>query len=146
MTDPMTGLTRGQVAEKTARGENAGDSTVRSKSVGRIFADNIFTLFNLINVIIAVLVFLVGAYRNMLFMGVILCNIAIGIFQEIRSKRIIDRLSLISAPKAHLLRDGEEQVLPVSALVPGDIIFPPAGSSVRTGFSCPASWRQMRAC
>ena len=59
MTDPMTGLTREQVAEKTARGENAGDSTVRSKSVGRIFADNIFTLFNLINVIIAVLVFLV---------------------------------------------------------------------------------------
>ena len=66
MTDPMTGLTRGQVAEKTARGENAGDSTVRSKSVGRIFADNIFTLFNLINVIIAVLVFLVGAYQEIL--------------------------------------------------------------------------------
>lgn len=123
MTDPMTGLTREQVAEKTARGENAGDSTVRSKSVGRIFADNIFTLFNLINVIIAVLVFLVGAYRNMLFMGVILCNIAIGIFQEIRSKRIIDRLSLISAPKAHLLRDGEEQVLPVADIVPGDIML-----------------------
>lgn len=72
--------------------------------------------------IIAVLVFLVGAYRNMLFMGVILCNIAIGIFQEIRSKRIIDRLSL-SAPKAHLLRDGEEQVLPVADLVPGDIML-----------------------
>lgn len=69
--------------------------------------------------IIAVLVALVGAYRNMLFMGVILCNIAIGIFQEVRSKRIIDRLSVISAPKAHLLRDGEETILPVSDHCPG---------------------------
>lgn len=127
MTDTETGLTREQAAEKTARGENAGDASVRSKSVGRIFADNIFTLFNLINVIIAVLVFLVGAYRNMLFMGVILCNIAIGIFQEIRSKRIIDRLSLISAPRAHLLRDGEETVLPVSDIVPGDIMLLSSG-------------------
>ena len=127
MTDTETGLTREQAAEKTARGENAGDASVRSKSVGRIFADNIFTLFNLINVIIAVLVFLVGAYRNMLFMGVILCNIAIGIFQEIRSKRIIDRLSLISAPRAHLLRDGEEIELPVSDIVPGDIMLLSSG-------------------
>lgn len=127
MTDTETGLTREQAAEKTARGENAGDASVRSKSVGRIFADNIFTLFNLINVIIAVLVFLVGAYRNMLFMGVIICNIAIGIFQEIRSKRTIDRLSLISAPRAHLLRDGEEIELPVSDIVPGDIMLLSSG-------------------
>ena len=127
MTDINTGLTREQAAEKTARGENAGDATVRSKSTGRIFADNIFTLFNLINVIIAVMVFMVGAYRNMLFMGVILCNIAIGIIQEIRSKRIIDRLSLISAPKAHLLRDGGEIVLPVSEIVSGDIMLLSSG-------------------
>lgn len=127
MTNINTGLTPEQAAEKTARGENAGDASVKSKSVGRIFADNIFTLFNLINVIIAVLVFLVGAYRNMLFMGVIFCNIAIGIIQEIRSKRIIDRLSLISAPRAHLLRGGEEAVLPVAEIVPGDIMLLAAG-------------------
>lgn len=123
MTDINTGLTSDQAAEKTARGENAGDAPVSSKSIGRILSDNIFTLFNLINVIIAAVVFLVGAYRNMLFMGVILCNIAIGIIQEIRSKRMIDRLSLISAPKAHLLRDGVETVLPVADIVPGDIML-----------------------
>ena len=127
MTDTNTGLSNEQAAEKISRGENAGSSSVKSKSVGKILADNIFTLFNLINVIIAVLVFLVGAYRNMLFMGVILCNIAIGIIQEIRSKRIIDRLSLISAPKAHLLRSAEEQILPVSEIVPGDIMLLAAG-------------------
>ena len=99
MTDIQKGLSQSEADEKIRRGECNGSFSVKSKSVGRIFADNIFTLFNLINVIIAVLVALVGAYRNMLFMGVILCNIAIGIFQEIRSKRIIDRLSVISAPK-----------------------------------------------
>ena len=86
MTDIQKGLSQSVADEKIRRGECNGSFSVKSKSVGRIFADNIFTLFNLINVIIAVLVALVGAYRNMLFMGVILCNIAIGIFQEIRSK------------------------------------------------------------
>lgn len=106
------------------------ESAVRSKSIGRILTDNIFTLFNLINVVIAAAVFLVGAYRNMLFMGVIVCNTAIGIFQEIRSKRIIDRLSLISAPKAHLLRDGEEVVVPVSEIAVGDTMLLAAGGQL----------------
>ena len=130
MTDIQKGLSQSVADEKIRRGECNGSFSVKSKSVGRIFADNIFTLFNLINVIIAVLVALVGAYRNMLFMGVILCNIAIGIFQEIRSKRIIDRLSVISAPKAHLLRDGEETILPVSDIVPGDIMLLSAGRQI----------------
>lgn len=123
MTDTQRGLTQAEADEKISRGESNGNFAVKTKSVGRIFSDNIFTLFNLINIIIAAIVFLVGAYRNMLFMGVVLCNTAIGIIQEIRSKRTIDRLSLISAPKAHLLRDGTEQVLPVSEIVPGDIML-----------------------
>lgn len=127
MTDLQRGLTRAEAEEKISRGESNGSFSVKTKSVGRIFSDNIFTLFNLINIIIAAAVFLVGAYRNMLFMGVVLCNTAIGIIQEIRSKRTIDRLSLISAPKAHLLRDGAEQILPVSDIVPGDIMLLSAG-------------------
>lgn len=130
MTDINTGLTSSQVQEKTARGENAGDTAVRTKSVGKILSENIFTLFNLINIVIAVCVALVGAYRNMLFMGVILTNTAIGVIQEIRSKRTIDRLSLISAPKAHLLRDGGECVLPVAEIVPGDIMLLSAGGQL----------------
>ena len=106
--DITKGLTSAQAAEKAANGESNGSFDVKTKSVGRIFRDNIFTLFNLINVILAALVALVGSYRNMLFMGVVLSNTAIGIFQEIRSKRVIDKLSLLSAPKAHLIRDGRE--------------------------------------
>lgn len=127
MTDPERGLTQAEAEEKISRGEANGSFSVRTKSVGRIFSDNIFTLFNLINVIIAVAVILVGEYRNMLFMGVVLCNTAIGIIQELRSKRIIDRLSLISAPRAVLLRDGVEQTFPVSDIVTGDIMLLAAG-------------------
>lgn len=130
MTDINSGLTQQEAEEKIARGECNGSFSVRSKSVGRIFADNIFTLFNLINILLAVCVALVGAYRNMLFMGVILCNTAIGIIQEIRSKRTIDRLSVISAPKAHLIRGGKEVTLPVEEIVPGDIMLLSAGNQL----------------
>lgn len=128
--DITKGLTSAQAAEKAANGESNGSFDVKTKSVGRIFRDNIFTLFNLINVILAALVALVGSYRNMLFMGVVLSNTAIGIFQEIRSKRVIDKLSLLSAPKAHLIRDGRETELPVSDIVREDIMLLCAGRQV----------------
>lgn len=129
-TDPKQGLTEEEVRQRIARGECNGSFNVKTKSVGRIFSDNIFTLFNLINVILAVFVALTGSYRNMLFMGVILANIAIGIFQEIRSKRVIDRLSLISAPKAHLVRGGEEVTCPISDIVTDDIMLLASGRQI----------------
>ena len=128
--DITQGLTSAQAAEKAANGESNGSFDVKTKSAGRIFKDNIFTLFNMINVILAALVALVGSYRNMLFMGVVLSNTAIGIFQEIRSKRVIDKLSLLSAPKAHLIRDGKETELPVSDIVREDIMLLSAGRQV----------------
>lgn len=126
----IKGLTSAEVAERVKKGQSNGSLDIRTKSVPKIFRDNIFTLFNLINVILAVLVALVGSWRNMLFMGVIISNIAIGIFQEIRSKRVIDRLSIISAPKAHLIRDGGEKVLPVSDIVVDDIMLLADGRQV----------------
>lgn len=128
--DITKGLTYAQAEEKAANGESNGSFDVKTKSVRRIFRDNIFTLFNLINVILAVLVALVGSYRNMLFMGVVLSNTAIGIFQEIRSKRVIDKLSLLSAPRAHLIRESAEVELPVSDIVKDDIMLLSAGRQV----------------
>ncbi|MDE7195201.1 MAG: HAD-IC family P-type ATPase [Oscillospiraceae bacterium] len=128
--DINSGLSSAQAAEKAANGENNGSFDIKTKSAGRIFKDNIFTLFNLINVILASLVAFVGSYRNMLFMGVVLSNTAIGIFQEIRSKRVIDKLSLLSAPRAHLIRDGNETELPVSDIVKEDIMLLSAGRQV----------------
>ncbi len=126
----IQGLTAEEVSERVKNGQSNGSLDIKTKSVPKIFRDNIFTLFNIINVILAVLVAFVGSWRNMLFMGVIVSNIAIGIFQEIRSKRVIDRLSIISAPKAHLIRDGSEQVLPVSEIVTDDIMLLARGRQV----------------
>lgn len=125
-TDIKIGLT----SEQAANSESNGSFDIKTKSVGRILRDNIFTLFNLINLILAALLVYVGSYRNTLFMGVVICNTAIGIIQEIRSKRVIDRLSLISAPKAHLLRDGKETELPIAELVKNDIMLLSAGRQV----------------
>ncbi|MBS7406171.1 MAG: hypothetical protein KIG15_00780, partial [Coriobacteriales bacterium] len=87
---PPQGLSAQQVRERVAAGKVNANADVRTKSIAQIVRDNICTLFNLVNVIIAAAISWTGAYANMLFMGVILCNIAIGVFQEIRSKRTID--------------------------------------------------------
>ena len=129
-TDIIKGLSTEEAEERISKGLSNGDMDVKTKSIKRIFIDNIFTFFNLMNAALAVLVLMVGDLRNALFMGIILANIAIGIFQEIRSKRVIDKLSIISAPKAHLLRDGEEKILPVSNIVVDDIMLLSAGRQV----------------
>ena len=106
ITDVTTGLTAEQVNERISCGKVNGDFNIPSKSVKQIFKDNCLTFFNLINIILAAFVVAVGSFKNCLFLGVIICNTAIGIFQEIRSKRAIDKLALISAPKADVLRNG----------------------------------------
>lgn len=129
-TDINTGLTSAEAEERVKKGLCNGDMDVKTKSVKRIFFDNIFTFFNLINTALAVLVLITGSIKNVLFMGIIISNIAIGIFQELRSKRVIDKLSIISAPKARLLRDGKEVTLPVSDVVTDDIMLLSTGNQV----------------
>lgn len=129
-TNINTGLTSDEAAERVKNGLSNGDMDIKTKSVKRIFFDNIFTFFNLINTALAVLVLITGSFKNVLFMGIIISNIAIGIFQELRSKRVIDRLSIISAPKARLLRDGKEITLPVSEVVVDDIMLLSTGNQI----------------
>lgn len=129
-TDINTGLSSAEAEERVKKGLCNGDMDVKTKSVKRIFFDNIFTFFNLINTALAVLVLITGSFKNVLFMGIIVSNIAIGIFQELRSKRVIDKLSIISAPKARLLRDGKELTLPVSDVVVDDIMMLSTGNQV----------------
>lgn len=124
------GLTSAQAAERAAKGLGNGDMDVKTKSIRRIFIDNIFTFFNLINAVLAVCVLITGSIRNALFMIIIFSNTAIGIFQEIRSKRVIDKLSIISAPRAHLIRDGSEKTMPVSEVVIDDIMVLSSGKQV----------------
>ena len=94
------GLSAAEVEERVARGEVNVDAGVHTRSVRQIVRENTLTLFNAINVILAVFVLVTGSYKNMLFMVVIVCNTAIGIVQEIRSKRTTDRLSIVASSSA----------------------------------------------
>ena len=116
------GLTQAQVAQRISEGLVNDDKPLPTKSIKRIFYDNIVTLFNVLNLLLGVAVFLVGSYKNMLFLGVMLCNTSIGIFQEIRAKRTIDKLSIVSATKVTVIRDGQKQKVAVDDIVLDDVI------------------------
>ncbi len=119
----LKGLTSAQVEERIKSGRVNGCHNPKTKSVKQIFAQHIFTFFNLINVILATAIFLVGSPKNAMFALVVICNTSIGIFQEIRAKRTIDRLTLISAPKTHVIRDGAETEIPTEEIVSDELII-----------------------
>lgn len=121
-TSEIKGLTSQQVQKRVNQGKVNTDTTVKTKSVKRIFYDNIFTLFNAVNIILLIMVILSGSYKNALFMGVVISNTAIGIFQEIRSKKSVDKLSILISKKAVVLRDGKEQEILIEDIVLDDVI------------------------
>ena len=111
------GLNTEQVEARIQEGLVNYDTDIPTKSVGRIIRDNVCTLFNFINAILAVAVLLVGSYKNLLFMGVVLCNMVIGIVQEVRAKRTIDRLSILSSTKAKVVRNSQIQEVSIHDVV-----------------------------
>ncbi len=128
--DITKGLNSSQINERISQELVNHDKGVKTKSEKQIIFENTFTFFNTINIILAILVLLVGSYRNILFMGVIISNAAIGSFQGIRSKRAIDKLSLISAPKAHVVRNGTLSEIAVNEIVLDDVLYLQAGNQV----------------
>lgn len=126
----ISGLTSLEVEKRKKEGKVNISSNLKTKSVKRIFYDNIVTLFNLINVVLFIALLLVGSYKNILFMGVVLTNIAIGVFQEIRSKRSVDKLSILSERKITVLRDGKEREISREDIVLDDVIVLSRGSQV----------------
>jgi len=123
MTDKIKGLSTEEVAERIADGRVNGNPNPKTKSVKQIVFQNIFTFFNLINVALAIMVFAVGSPKNAMFALVIVFNTGIGIFQEIRAKRIIDRLTLVSAPKASVIRNGTETEISTEEIVSDELII-----------------------
>lgn len=130
MTNLQTGLTEEQVAQRHKDGRINGDNSFPTKSIPQIIRTNTITFFNILNLSLALCIFLVGSFKNALFMGVVICNTCIGIIQEIRAKRTIDRLSLISAPKACVLRNGTEQEIKTSEIVMDDIMVLRTGMQI----------------
>ena len=124
------GLTAAQAKERLENGYANVSPASPEKTVGQIFRDNIFTYFNLIFFVLAALVLLVQSYRNLMFMGIILANIAIGIFQELRAKRTLSRLKFIAAPHASVVRDGAVSTIQAVDAVLDDVVIFTAGNQI----------------
>ncbi len=125
-----SGLSAEQVSERIRQGHSNRSEAVKTKSVPQIIRSNLITPFNILNIVLAALILSVGSYKNLLFMGVIICNALIGTLQEIKAKKTIDRLSVITEPKACVLRDGRETEIPVENIVLDDITILRTGNQV----------------
>ncbi len=128
--DKIMGLTEEQVHKRVEdRLTNKVDKKV-GKSYGAIFFTNIFTFFNLVCMSVAGALIAVGAWKNCMFMVIILANMFIGIFQEIKAKRTVEKISLVTEPTATVIRDGLQQNVPIAEVVLDDIILFNTGKQI----------------
>jgi len=127
---PERGLTSRQVQELLEGGWGNAPVEAPTKTDGRIVRENIFTYFNLIFLVLAVCLLLVGDWKDMTFLLVVMANTAIGIVQQIRSKRTIERLTLLSLSQATVIRDGQAVAVRPGELVRDDILELSAGSQI----------------
>lgn len=127
---PKIGLTQEQVRQMRAAGRINTAVKPPSKSVGKIIATNTFTYFNFVFTLIAVLLCIVQSYRDITFLPIIIANTLIGIVQEIRAKITLDRLTMLNAPTASVIRDGEELKVDAEKLVLNDVVIFRAGNQI----------------
>lgn len=109
MEKKIYGLSMQEVEEKRKKGRRRARTGKHYKSKKQIIRENVLTLFNLLNFIIAGLLFAVGAYTNMIFIAIIILNIVIGIAQECKAKKLVDELSILNRPAIKVRREGEDQ-------------------------------------
>ncbi len=126
----MAGLTHEEAARRAAAGQGNRAHTPRCKSVRSILRENLCTVFNLVNFLLAAAVLSVGSYKNALFLGVVFSNLAIGIIQELRARQAVLRLELRAVSPVRTLRSGEEVSLAPEELVLGDAVHLRAGERV----------------
>ncbi|MDD3304452.1 MAG: HAD-IC family P-type ATPase [Clostridia bacterium] len=130
--DSKTGLTYEQVAKRQQENLVNYDTSVPTKSIKRILFENFFTLFNFLNLFLGIAIFCVGSYKNMLFMLIVILNTAISTIQEIHSKRVIDKLSVMASSKARTIRNGKKEDIPINDIVLDDILEFNTGSQIQT--------------
>ena len=130
MTDVKKGLSAKEVEKLTLWGKVNVSVGKQSKTIGQIVAGNVFTYFNLIFAVFAVLLALVRSYNNMTFLPVIVSNMLIGIIQEIRAKKVLDKLTVVNAPKTSVIRDGQLHTIDSETLVKGDLCVFSAGNQL----------------
>jgi cation-transporting P-type ATPase E len=127
---PPTGLSSAEVAERRSRGLGGAGADRTSRSVAEILRANIFTRFNFILGVLLAVILAVGQPQDALFGIVLVTNALIGIAQELRAKRTLDRLAVLSAPRVRVIRDGKTQDVDVADLVAGDLIDLRAGDQL----------------
>lgn len=130
--DVKVGLTSAQVDARIKAKQTNKVKKVVGKSYLQIFVTNICTFFNLLGFIIFLLMALCGSWSNMMFVVVILANTVVGIFQEIRSKIAVEKLSIVSEPTVDALRDGQKQNIKTQQIVLDDILMYSAGKQICT--------------
>ena len=129
-TNPETGLSSAQAQDRMDAGWGNLPIDPPGKTVGQIIKSNIFTYFNMLFFVLAAFVLVFGTWQNAMFLGVVFANIAIGIVQELRSKRTLDKLTLLTAPHGFVIRDGRQRKIPTSEMVRDDIVVFSAGSQI----------------
>lgn len=128
--DIRYGLNSDQVNEYFENGWSNEPVEPPSKTVPEIIKSNLFTYFNLVFAVLAALLILAGSFRNLTFLPIILANLFIGIIQEIRAKNTLDKLSVLNAPKALVVREGRQFSIPAEELVLDDIVIFKAGNQI----------------
>ena len=126
----MTGLTNEQVQERIAEGKVNVNENPNTSTYKQIILENSLTFFNFLNIALLVLVLFVRSYKNSMFMGIILINTVIGIIQEIRAKKTIDKLAILTESKTVVLREGKKWSISTEKLVLDDLIFLKTGDQV----------------
>ncbi|MDQ0359619.1 HAD-IC family P-type ATPase [Breznakia pachnodae] len=124
------GLTNKQVEERKRDNLINASDINETKSYKKIITDNLFTLFNFVNLVLACIIIPTGSFKNLLFLGGVVSNFVIGTFQEIRAKRTLDRISLIVSLKAHVIREGEHLDIPVEEVVLDDLLEIKTGDQI----------------
>lgn len=125
-----TGLSLAEVELRKERGLQNNFTESATKSTGAIFYDNLVTLFNFLNLLIGICLFLVGAYSNMFYLLIIFVNITIGIYQEIHARNLVQKLSIVNKKQVRVIRDGIELALDSTELVMDDLVKLAAGEQV----------------
>ncbi len=128
--EELNGLSKAQVKEKINQGKVNNQIDANERTFKDIVKDNVFTYFNLIFTILAALVIIAGQYRSLTFMIAIVSNTIVGIVQEYRAKRVLDKINVLNQPYATAIRDGEKQKINITSLVEGDVIILEAGSQI----------------
>ena len=126
----MEGLTTREVEERVSQGlinEEVGSST---RTIKEIVKENVLTYFNLIFAVLAVLLIIVGQFKDLTFLLIVAGNAVIGIAQEIRSKQILDNLKFEKMPRVTVIRDGEEKEIPTEQLVQDDVVILGSGAGI----------------